>query len=438
LLSKLHGTMNILWHVLTDIRGLVLILALGFLFFMGHSAWMEKTNGLIFNLEARLAAAPKAEPKTVIVTLPGLDAETFGQDPETVSQFTRFLEKLKRAKPAAAAIVFDRMPQEFISDPISPVSARLSAIISASDGKDVSRLTELLTFTRGVSGGYGDLLASIQKNRVIVGTRLPDSAPGADPAIAVPGYFRGAGALKVTDPEKQTYFEWLPESAAPPVMPYAEKAIDGNRLRLALPDPGLVYPGRPGAAARSLVWKQGSSYYPFLVTQLYGHLIKYPEPVWVAQEGVLFDAHRIHTDVSGRVNFLFLAGSHRDQAFQHMTLREAGGMKNLSSLRNKIVLIGRHDDETLREIALSVQSLSTGFISHTPFWAVWLEKGLIILFCLYLVFVLPRLQVSLGMVLSLLLGVVTITAQLGLHLGHGQWAPPAAALLFFFSGHVLM
>ena len=66
--SKLLSAVKAVQGAATDLRGLVLVLAMGFLFFSGTGSWIKKADEGILNLEAGLVKAPAAGNRTAVIS----------------------------------------------------------------------------------------------------------------------------------------------------------------------------------------------------------------------------------------------------------------------------------------------------------------------------------------------------------------------------------
>lgn len=85
-----------------------------------------------------------------------------------------------------------------------------------------------------------------------------------------------------------------------------------------------------------------------------------------------------------------------------------------------------------------VDSLLAGTSIHTPYWALGLQRGLILLFAIYLVFLPSILRGRMGQLLSLLFVFLLLNTSLLALLVKSMWLPLAIPAIFVLLGHILI
>ena len=85
-----------------------------------------------------------------------------------------------------------------------------------------------------------------------------------------------------------------------------------------------------------------------------------------------------------------------------------------------------------------VDSLLAGTSIHTPYWALGLQRGLILVFALYLVFLPSMLRGRIGQLLSLLFAFLLLNTSLLALLVKSLWLPLAIPAIFVLLGHMLI
>lgn len=85
-----------------------------------------------------------------------------------------------------------------------------------------------------------------------------------------------------------------------------------------------------------------------------------------------------------------------------------------------------------------VDSLLAGTSIHTPYWALGLQRGLILLFAIYLVFLPSLLRGRMGQLLSLLFAFLLLNTSLLALLVKSMWLPLTIPAIFVLLGHMLI
>jgi len=415
--------------------GLMLAMAFILIFLSGRATLFSTVDSFLFDIGARFLANRETPDNITLVTLPVSRADELTRDPDLTSEFIQFLEKLKDVKPRSTVFILDGYPQAVINSRLIQVEKRLEQVAVSTDSTDSSEIADILTYVQNFSEPGAHLAGSLQENDVLVAMKIDARTSvwhtfGSD----ITPY----QTMAAEEPGKQTFWERLPATTWFYDMP----AIDGNEGRGGEEDSyGKVVPLFSGGAdvrGWPLVWKYGDGFMPDLVTLLYQKNTSSADPLWVDKKGVLFDYYLMHTDFSGRLRPLFLTSGRRNLDIETFPIAGMAFDKNLNSLKNKIVLIGSDKDPALKSTALALASMGKEATAHTPVWAIWLDMGMILLFAAYLVFLLQRLQVWLGTVLSVLLIFLSLAVQWGVLMTKGVWLPITIAMVYLIAGHILM
>lgn len=85
-----------------------------------------------------------------------------------------------------------------------------------------------------------------------------------------------------------------------------------------------------------------------------------------------------------------------------------------------------------------VDSLLAGTSIHTPYWALGLQRGLIFVFAIYLVFLPSILRGRMGQLLSLLIAFMLLNTSLLALLVKSMWLPLTIPAIFVLLGHMLI
>lgn len=415
--------------------GLALLVAIVLLFLSGRATLFSSLDSVLFDIGAQLASKKEFPDKISLVTLPVRRADELVDNPTLTSELVRFLSKLKDVNPETAVFILDGYPQAVVNSGLIQVEKNLEQVMSATDMGDSSEISDILTYAKDFSGQGGHLARAIRENDVIVAMKI-DARTSAWHTfdLNISPYQTMAAA----DPGNQSLLDRLPATTWYYNMPAIDdrKESEGGKNGYGKVVP--LFSNGTDARGWPLVWKYHDGFLPDLVTLLYQKDTESAAPVWVDKNGVRFDYYLVHTDFSGRLRPLFLTSGNRDLEIKTFPIAGMASEKNLASLKDKIVLIGSAEDPTLRAAALALLSMSAEATAHTPVWAIWLEMGMILLFAAYLIFLLQRLQMWLGIVLSVLLFLLSLAMQWGMLMTKGVWLPVTTAMVYLVAGHVLM
>jgi serine/threonine-protein kinase len=416
----------------SNTSGLALLLAIFLIIFPGRSKFFSTLDSVFFDIGARLSLKKEIPDKLALVTLPVTRADELLNNPALNSELVQFLEKLKGVKPTAAVFILDGYPQAIVNSELVQVEEKLEQVVTSPVLIQNTDLSDILTYAKGLSEPGGDLARTIKKNDVLVAMKISDQTSawhtfGLD--------ITPHKTIAVEYPDKKALSGWLPASYHMPAIDNQKgNKKEKNSFGKVIP----LFSDNAEVSGWPLVWKYQNGYLPDLVTLLYQKDTKSTDPVWVENTGVRFDYYMMRTDFSGRLRPLLFSSAGRDLKIESFSIENMALSKNVASLRNKIVLIGSAEDPTLRATALAFLSMSTEATSHIPIWAVWLEKVLILLFAVYLIFLLQRLHAGVGIVLSVLLFFLTLTLPLGVLVTKGEWLPVTTAMVYLVAGYILM
>ncbi len=415
--------------------GLALVMAVLMMLLAGRSALLAKLDSFFFDIGASLTPQQDIPDKITLITLPVSRAGELKNEPAAAKALLSLLNRMNDVKPAAAVMILEGFPQTIVHEGLIQVQENLETIVTSDDTESNTRLSDVLTQAAGFSEPGGALAKAIQKNNILVAMKINSQTIdwGSFGLDLVP-YEQMTSA----EPTRKNLVEWLPVSSRfygmPVIYPSRSPESDTAGYGRVIP----LFSNNSPEIGWPMVWQYGDSFLPDLVTVLYHKQAKSAGPVWVKNKGIRFDYYMMHTDYTGRLRPLLLTSGGKNLDVKTFSLDEMALRKNLNALKNRIVLIGADKDPGLKSTALALLSLSEEITSHTPVWAIWLEKGVILLFAFYLVVLLQRLNFGLGSVLSLLLFFLTLTVQWGILVTKGVWLQVTNAMVYLAAGHVLI
>ncbi len=166
-------------------------------------------------------------------------------------------------------------------------------------------------------------------------------------------------------------------------------------------------------------------------------------------KGVKIGRRKINTDMQ----FQFLPKLTRDKKGQlnipyYSAVDVLGSKSILRKLRNKAVIIGMTEKEfsgrdgtTMSPVYWSshvVNAVITNSYFDKPFWSSLAQRGLIILFTVYLLLIPRRVRGRLGLTISAFVSFVLINSSLILLLTQSLWLSLLLPALFLFSAHLIV
>lgn len=359
---------------------------------MQSHGWLD---GQLFWLGTQIMKSPEPVNELVMIELP---ADVMIK-PEQVDKLSSLARKLSRARAAGTALLIEPLPR--------------------------------LDFQRDRSGkwrlGEGEqiqLAQAMVRYRVIAGVT---SSSGQS------GFYSSDNAIR-DSPDNKGKLGWLPDFMLP----------QQNRL-IALPGDPFNYQRYPisrvaGAkAVNPLIWfdHQSDKLIPDLATALYAQFLNSKKIIWHEAKAIELGKHLILTDYSGEVRHYFSEFTGHQPQVKHYSLDKALDASS-RNFRHKLVVAGVAGDPYFQELTNRVASLMTEHTYHAPSWSFWMEKLLLVMVLVYLVFLLSRVHKFSGLLLSLLLLFGGVVYQFGLLLTQEVWIPMATVYLYLLFGHIVV
>jgi len=296
------------------------------------------------------------------------------------------------------------------------------------------------------------LAGSVEKaGNVAVAMPFVIGEPRGNPDHPLPDYVSRQALAKVLDRVDAEANGLLPLptlNALPPIPQIGSKAAAIGHLNTSPDVDGAI-------RAEPLVLGHYSSYYPSLSLQIAARFLNLkPEQVEVRLgEGVRLGRLNIATDSALQMNTFFYADRAGKPAFAVDSFYDVySGNIPAEKYRGKVVLIGATaigvgaNQVTpispamapVLTLAHSVASILNEDFFVAPAWAIWAERGALLLVALYLMLLLPRLGAGVAAGVSLALLATLLTTHFVLMTREGMWLQlmlPAALLVV---GHALL
>jgi len=359
---------------------------------MQSHGWLD---GQLFWLGTQIMKQPDPVAGLVVIELP----TNVMIRPQQMDKLSSLIRKLSRARAAGSAVLIEPLPR--------------------------------LDFQKDKSGKWGlgkgeqiQLAQAMKRYKVIAGIT---SSSGQS------GFYSTANTVR-DSPDDMGKFGWLPGFMLP----------DLNRLNLLTGDV-YNYQSYPisriagSQAVNPLIWfdNQSDKLIPDLATVLYAQFLNTKKITWIDGEAIKLGKQLINTGYNGEVRNYFSEFTGHQPGVKHYSLDKA--LKASSrSFRHQLVVAGVKGDPYLQELTNRVASLMAEQTYHAPAWSFWMEKLLLVMVLVYLVFLLSRVQKFSGLLLSLLLLFGGVVYQFGLMLTQEVWFPMTTIYLYLVFGHIVV
>jgi len=413
-----------IWKLLGGFWGVLIVALFVFAVFSLHHPLIEKLDGKMFAVDARFVAKPDDVNDVVVITIPNVRTQDTLQ-----ADYRLLFEVLKgvnKASPLAIALVQNISAQNHLNATnTSKYFSTLSQAISKLPEKNkkeflkINQVSDQKLFTDNA------LINAVKNNKIFIAQKHSNSETLQ---------FNNKLILKSL-PDNSLKAEWFNKLKAR-ILPSVSVFNDSNVLPLEynnLPVEANV----TETAYRSLLWSVNGTLLPDILTLLNAKLNKSVLPLWKPGYGLESSVDFRVTDWGGRVLprysvFTGIAAEYENISYFDVLNKTVG-----NKLDGKVVVLGYENDPVVQDIALSLMSLYSGSVYFSPVWTDALAIALLTAILIYGLFVLPRLQVGVGLLLSLFVLFTLLVAQMGLLLVQSVWAPMMLVVLFLIATHML-
>jgi len=413
-----------IWKLIGGIWGVLIAALFVFAVFSLHHPLIEKLDGKMYAVDARFVAKPDDVNDVVVITIPNVRAQNKLQ-----ADYRLLFEVLKgvdKASPLAIALVENISAQNHLNATnTSKYFSTLSQAISKLPEKNkkeflgINQASDQKLFTDNA------LINAVKNNNIFIAQKHSNSETLQ---------FNNKLILK-TLPDNSLNAEWF-NKLKTRILPSVAVFKDSNVLP-------LEYNNLPVEANvtetpyRSLLWSVNGTLLPDILTLLNAKLSKSELPVWKPGYGLESENDFRITDWGGRVLprysvFTGIAADYESISYFDVLNKTVG-----NKLKGKVVVLGYENDPVVEDIALSLMSLYSGSVYFSPVWTDALALSLLSAILIYALFILPRLQAGVGLLLSLFVLFTLLVAQMGLLLVQSVWAPMMLVVLFLITTHVL-
>lgn len=419
--------MNLLktiWRSIGRVWGLLIVSLFVLAIFSLHHPFIEKLDGEMFAIDARFVAKPDAVDDVAVIVLP----KAYSQD-SLESDHRLLLEVLKgisKKSPLAVALVQNISEQQHLNaiNTHKYFEALVRAInklpkVNRDEFLKINKISDQKLFS-------DNTLVNAIKNKTLFLVQKQSNSAKLQ--------FSEEMRLKseVVQSQNSKWLSWLKIQILPAVSEFKDSKILSlgyNNLPVEADVTETPY--------RSLLWSVNQSLLPDILTLLYAKLTSSELPVWKTGYGFESKVDFRATDWGGRIlpRYSVFTGIQAD--YKNIPYSDVLNNTLSNKLNGKVVIIGYENDPVVQDIALSLISLYSGSVYFSPVWTDVLVVILLFVLLLYSLFLLPKLQVGVGLLLSLFVLFSLLVGQMGLLLVQSIWAPMMIVVLFLISAHLL-
>ena len=417
LFRKIWRSIGGFWGVLT---ASLFTFALLFL----HNPVIEKLDGIMFAIDAQFVAKPDKVDDVVVINIPRIQSANTSQTDYRL--LIKVLGEVQRKKPLATALVLN-VPEKIHLNTQNTLKYldKLDSAIKKLPAQKRKEFINANDFSEQELFADSVLVKALKDKNLYIAQQKSDIEIlqlNSELILKTSGTYLKDDSL----------FSLIKRHILPSVPEFKES----NLIKLEynnLPVESSV----TETAYRSLLWSVNQSTMPDILSLLYSKMLGAQLPVWKTGLGLDFGSEMRSTDLVGRILPRASSFTGIDAEYQKVSYIDVLN-KNLGvKLENKIVIIGYDDDLVVNDIALSLISLYTGSVYVSPAWTDVLVFGLLCFIFIYSLFVLPRMQAGVGLLLSLFILFGLLVGQMALLLVKLVWAPLTMVVFFLIISHAL-
>ncbi|MCK4710058.1 MAG: tetratricopeptide repeat protein, partial [Gammaproteobacteria bacterium] len=413
-----------IWRIIGGVWGVFTVILFSAAIFMLHHPVIEKLDGKMFAIDAQFVAKPDKVDEIVVIKLPRVTIDNTTHTDNRL--LIIILNEIPKRSPLAIALVFN------VSENTHRNSNNASEYFDVLD-KAIKKLpkTKRKEFIKNNNFSsmrlFSDsvLIKSVKHKKLFIAQQKSDiETLQFNKKLAL-----GVSNLKVSEPGLLLKFN----NQVLPVLPNFSKSKLLNLSYNNLPVESEV----TDTAYRSLFWSVNHTLLPDMLTLLYAKLLGGSMPVWEKGKGLKFDNDFRATDWVGRVLPRSSSFTGIKADYEEIPYIDVLNHKVSKRLKNKVVIIGYDNDLVVEDLALSLVSLYTGSVYYSPVWTDVLVIVLLFTILIYSLFLLPKMQNGVSLLLSLFVLFALLVGQMGLLLVQSVWAPMTMVVLFLIGSHAL-
>ena len=378
----------------------------------------------MFSIDAQFVAKPDDVDSVVVITLPPSDATGAYKNGNRL--LLEVLNEITSKSPLAISLVLNISEQKHLNaintghylDELVRVISKLPTE-SRNDFLKLNKIADQNLFADNV------LINALNNNKLFLAQKKSNSETLQFNESLV----LSSEAISINEPE------WL-TSMKQRILPSLATIEDSNVVPLKynnLP----VEENVTKTAYRSLLWSVDQKLLPDMLTLLYAKLTTSKLPEWKEGRGLESTVDFRATDWGGRILprysvFTGIKTEYEEISYIEVLNKEIGDRVN-----GKVVVLGFSNDPVVEDLALSLISLDSGSVYFAPVWTDALVIALLFVFLIYSLFLLPRIQIGAGVILTLFILFTLLVVQMGLLLVQSIWMPMMIVVMFLVSSHII-
>ncbi len=395
-------------HTLFSLPALVLAAGLWLLWQPSPPEWLRAADRGLFFAGLQLSPHWSNNADLALVELSPTQWQRFLDDPVSAGDMQELRDYLQRTS-ATVGLVADRLPRRDLH--------AAEQLLSRADSDSLLAL-EWQEYLQDWAA-LENWLASPQ---VVIGSDTLQANP--DPAARV----------EASAAQWQRYYRWLPTGARPDYL----RGVTNGDFSTGFHEPAVwpIQLSSPdfGALHQPLLWRQGEALYPDMALALLWQSRERPPVFWRQRSQLRLGTaeFRVGPDAS------LIPALQPDTRYAPRVTRLSPEALQRQVSHSSVLLVGQQGDPALMSLASKVQSLQMGMVYWTPWWHLALYKFLVALVLAYLLLLLPRLSLAVGVLSSGLILILLLVLQLGWQITQSQWLPLGSVILLLLAGHPLM
>jgi len=413
-----------IWRLTGGVWGLAGLLLLACAVFALHHPVIEKLDGNLFAIDAQFVAKPDEVNDVVVIKLPRPAATAAAQADHRL--LVDVIDQIKHFSTLAVAVVIN-LPEEIYFN-----AGNSSSYVKAlrENIKNLSREQRNEILALGYSPEqrlFADshLLRALNNKKIYIAQQ---------PSVAEITRFSNNIRLQ-SEQASEPLLQWFAalKKYVLPQQAVFDHSVLSNQAYNIFP----VQTAVTETASRSLVWNIKQMQVPDILTVLHAKINASQVPLWKQGRGLDSDVDFRSTDWAGRVLPRYSSFTGIASELQNISYLDVLNKKAVQQLKDKVVILGYENDIVVDDIALSLTSLVAGSVYYTPFWADILVFVLLLIIFIYSVYILPKVQVGVGLLLSLFVIFSLLVAQMGMLLIKAIWMPVIMLIIFLLISHAL-
>lgn len=397
-----------------SLRGILLIAGLVMTLIPWHSERVGAVDEGLLRFGSYLLETPKGSSGTAVVEIPREELDIWQQDINRAGRFAALLSNILHSPNTLVGVLFDQP-----MDARNGVADNLIETVTASAETPGDELKAL----RALVQRKQFLLEFLHSDRVVLG--VSGGAFDGQKSISI----REGVLAPVPYPVRKWY--WYNPNLGEQQVQFPRPSIDHYPILMS---------GTTGQYA-VIPAGESDSLGGFLTYYLYafqrfkdGSSDASARLVWQQDAGVTIGGMLLPTSPAGKVIPLYGLTERMTPPIDVMSIEDALAR---GAFPDKVFLAAAGDELALKMAAAAV-SVERGAVIHTPWWHLPVNRILLLLLTLYIVFIIPRVVALSGVLITVLIVFILLVVQVGAEATQKLWLPFAAPMLWAVGGHILI